>query len=91
MCDSYGRKLYGRSVHQDDFLFRWIPAPILIYALHFFVPTIVIIIAVLAYAAMLCSTIALMKPRDYAPPPFWPSELWQAWRKNGQHNKGTAN
>jgi hypothetical protein len=65
--DSFGRKLYGDSVHQDFYPLHWISAPIAIYLFHFFVPTIITIVAAVIYAAMLMGNMVMMKPRDYVP------------------------
>jgi hypothetical protein len=76
--DLHGRKLYGDFVHQDFFPFRWIAGAIAISLLYFVVPTWVTIITVVTFSALLIHNLAVMKPRDYVHPLFWPSELLAA-------------
>ncbi|NBW75867.1 MAG: hypothetical protein EBR34_08705 [Sphingomonadaceae bacterium] len=65
--DAYGRTLYGAWVHRDFYPLRWIPAPLILWLLHGHVPTLFIIVGVLAYSAMLAHTMVFLMPKDTVP------------------------
>ncbi len=67
--DHYGRTLYGNHVHQDFYPFRWLPWFLALTVLVWldFVPSIVKIVAILAFAAKLIHTLVILIPRDTVP------------------------
>ena len=67
--DHYGRTLYGNHVNQDFYPFRWLPwfTALTMLVWPDFVPSIVKIIAILAFAGKLLHTLATLIPRDTVP------------------------
>lgn len=67
--DHYGRRLYGNFAHQDIYPFRWLPWLLALTLLCWldFVPSLVKIAAILAFAGKLLHTLIILIPRDTPP------------------------
>ncbi len=68
--DQHGRTIYGNSVHLDVYPLRYFVSAALLALLAPHLPTLGLIILIIAYAAILCHNLFALAPAGYAPRTF---------------------